>query len=684
MRLVHRRARALLALAVASAACLTGGPAHAQGAVRLTLQGQTPWSTLYRDPTLHVSVIATNGSSATLRHLSVDLAFGPSYVSRLEYESSLTGGPSETIATISTSFPKIKLRPGDARTFAVRTDLSQISQIDQTDSRVYPVRVDLRSGRTVLASLVTPALYFVRPPEGTMLIASWLELAGPIAFGADGRLVDPSFEAALAPGTGQYRAPVDALIARQARTSNGVPIDLVPEPALVEQAQRMAGGYERADGTRVAAGEGAAGSAAGFLADLQTLMNDPDVETVSGPFSGPSIPAMVASGLGQDLALQREEGATTLRSVSDVPLASDVMRPPAGALSDPALDWLGDNGVHVVLGDADTVDRPPQTLDFAPPPTATVTTAGGTPVTLILPDPGAQGLLTRPDLLTDPVRTAQALLGELAVIWKEEPVPPEPNVRGVALALPSSLPPNVWAPLFDRLPSAPFLRPVRAADLVAGVAPQGAEAVLRTPSTAAFPVPYAESIRDLGRQVDAYASMLTQQSSVPTELDRDLMYAASAQYVDDPSAGQQWLDAVAAATAVAFDSVVPRVNHTFTFTSGEGTIPLLLGDPGTIPLRVTIQLRSAQFEFPDGAQREIVLQRPNQVVTFRVVAKAAGQNPIAVVVLAPSGTVIGLPQTIVVRSTAVNRIALLVTLGAAALLALLYLRRWLRRTKTPS
>jgi hypothetical protein len=37
-----------------------------------------------------------------------------------------------------------------------------------------------------------------------------------------------------------------------------------------------------------------------------------------------------------------------------------------------------------------------------------------------------------------------------------------------------------------------------------------------------------------------------------------------------------------------------------------------------------------------------------------------------------------------VRSTAFNRIALLVTLAAAAVLALLYSRRWFRRTKVPS
>jgi hypothetical protein len=109
-----------------------------------------------------------------------------------------------------------------------------------------------------------------------------------------------------------------------------------------------------------------------------------------------------------------------------------------------------------------------------------------------------------------------------------------------------------------------------------------------------------------------------------------------------------------------------------------------MGDPGDVPLRVTVRLDSSQFEYPDGNQQTVTLDRPSVVVRFRVVAKAAGQNPIVVRVLAPNGNPIGEPQTIVVRSTAFNRIALLVTLAAAAVLALLYSRRWFRRTKVPS
>ncbi len=428
---------------------------------------------------------------------------------------------------------------------------------------------------------------------------------------------------------------------------------------------------------------GGAAAAASFLASLRTLMGQRAVQTVSGAFSGPSIPAMISSGLTANLSQQFEAGDATLRSVADVPLATDVARPPIGALSDEALEWLADRGSRVVLADADTVERPVQPLDFSPPATATVPSPSGTDLSLVLPDPGVQGILARPDLLTDPVRASQALLGELAVIWKEEPVPPSPDVRGIAVALTASLPPTIWPTLLERL-HAPFLVPVHAADLAANVDPQGPQATLRSPSTGSFPFDYAQSIRDLGRKVDAYASMLTLDSPVPAALDRDLLYAESAPYVADPAAGQQWLDAVAATTQSAFSSVEPQVNKAFTFTSGEGTIPLLMGDPGPIPLRidrlvaigpVRVPRRRPQAGGPRATEPGGDLPRRGQGGGAES-DRGGGDGTF--------GRGDRFAQTIVVRSTAVNRIALLVTLGAAAVLALLYLRRWLRRTKTPS
>jgi hypothetical protein len=216
------------------------------------------------------------------------------------------------------------------------------------------------------------------------------------------------------------------------------------------------------------------------------------------------------------------------------------------------------------------------------------------------------------------------------------------------------------------------------------VNPSGEPAVLRSPDASSFPPPYVDQVREQQHRIGTYDSILTEPTPVTQGLTNDVYYAESASYVTDWEAGTSWLSAVYAATQQAFDSVKPQVGQGFTFTSGEGTIPLLMGDPGSIPLQVTIQLQSSQFEYPDGDAQTVLLERPDQVVTFRVVAKAAGQNPILVDVTAPNGDEIGEPQAIVVRSTAVNHIALLVTLAAAGVLALLYSRRWFRRTKVSS
>jgi hypothetical protein len=119
----------------------------------------------------------------------------------------------------------------------------------------------------------------------------------------------------------------------------------------------------------------------------------------------------------------------------------------------------------------------------------------------------------------------------------------------------------------------------------------------------------------------------------------------------------------------------------FTFTSRTGTIPILMSDPGATPLTVVLQLRSAQFRFPDGNEQTVTLTEPNQVVSFAAAATTSGRSQILVVVRSPSGRKIQ-QQVLVVRTTAVSRIALIITIGAAIVLAGLWARRYIRRPKT--
>jgi hypothetical protein len=300
---------------------------------------------------------------------------------------------------------------------------------------------------------------------------------------------------------------------------------------------------------------------------------------------------------------------------------------------------------------------------------------GGGPLDVALPDPDVQALMGRADLLADPVRGAQAILGELAMIWKEQPVPVESGIRGIVVAPPPVLPPTIWSPLLARLSQAPFLEPVPAGALAERIEPAGEPARLLDPASLSFSTSYVDRLRGLHRDIDAYASMLVEPAGEPERLRRNLLRSESLTYLGPgESSGHAWMDPVQAQTGAAFEGSTPEVQPIFTFTSQEGTIPLRMGDPGERPLRVTILLQSSQFDFPSGNEKEVVLDRPNELVEFEVQARASGQNPIAVTVRAPDGQEIS-SQTIVVRTTAVNAIALWITGGAGFVLLILYARR---------
>ena len=271
----------------------------------------------------------------------------------------------------------------------------------------------------------------------------------------------------------------------------------------------------------------------------------------------------------------------------------------------------------------------------------------------MLPDPSIQALFARTDLLGDPVLASQLVLGELALIWKQEPVPVDPIQRGVAISPPATLPPPMWAPLLDRLAGAPFLKPISLSQLVRTVNPDNPNEVgpLTTQSTAAFDPNYAADIQRLSIDVQSINSMLGPGSLVPPDLRRRLFIATEPAYMFDPLAGRPWLGSVDAAAQQAFAAVSPTISQTFTFTSREGTIPMQMGNPGDSSYTVQVELTSPSFSFPNGGVQDVTVDRPGVLVSFRVIANASGQNPLYLSIKAPNGTAMPEPE----RMTAPRR-----------------------------
>ena len=91
-----------------------------------------------------------------------------------------------------------------------------------------------------------------------------------------------------------------------------------------------------------------------------------------------------------------------------------------------------------------------------------------------------------------------------------------------------------------------------------------------------------------------------------------------------------------------------------------------------------MELASGRVEFLDDNERTVRLEEPDQVITFEVEVKAAGRSRIEVLVLSPDGVELS-RDVLLVRSTAVNPIALLITIGAGLILVALWSRRLFRR-----
>ena len=659
-------------------ALATFGPApsalaQTQATVTLRLLSQTPILTPDK-PTLKITVRATNIGSSNLTDLQVGVVIGANILTRTDYEASLVNGPGTPVFALTKPVDG-SLPAGASRDLSIEVTPKPTSiPTLLVDSQVYPLRVSVRDATTgdELGGLNSAIIEVVRVPVTPLRLGWTFEVGGTQALDPRGHATG-GIESALLP-TGVLSQQVAAMVGL---AGSRVAFDMAVQPSLLDQLGRMTGGYTQVGGNTVAAADAGALRAVAVLSGLKKAATGERTQLTSEPFAWPSIPALVHAGLGRDLGSQNFLGRTTLSQVFGVSPDLSVMRPPDGALDDQSLRALIGRSISLVLAQPDSVARPVQTNDFAPPPAAIVA-EGNTSATLVLPDPGTQALLDDPALTQDPVRAAQVTLGELATVWKQEPVPGGNTVRGVAITLPSTLPAGFWPAFTHRVTLAPFLQPVTAADLVTQVPPLAQPVDLAPSAPLTFPAPYINALRTARRDVVAFRSMLPTGDPQPDRLDRNLYIAEAAGFLSDERSGHTWIKAVRSTTESAFASALPPADQAFTFTSRSGTIPLSLGDPGLRPLKVLITLESSRMTFPDGAMKAVTLDRANQIVTFAIRTNAVGPSAVVVNVKAPNGHTIG-QLTLVVRSTAVNTIALAITLAAGLVLVLLWARRWFKR-----
>jgi hypothetical protein len=661
-------------LSVALLAVPSGRAGGQEPPLRLTLLDQSPQWNDPNHPSVVVRLRAENTGEEPLDDLRIGVTLWPPVFSRTGFEQSLESDPADAAPLLAeTRSREGVLAPGDVRDLEVPIDLP-LGQLSPTQSLVYPLKIDVRTGYRSLAAIRTPVIYVVHRPMYPLAFSWTFVLHARLAVGPDGTFTSPALETSISRG-GRLAGEVGAL---EHLAGSGVGVDVAVSPLLVWQLVQMRDGYRVIDGDSVrTVDEGRGGSLAAVeaLQALRAVVAAPNVELSALPYSEPLLPALTSGGLARDLGVQLQRGRELVTDLLGGSVTSGLLRPPRSAVDETSLDELPAAGVTTLLLDPLVVPRSEDAQGFAPPPTVALAAQNAT-LSAVVGDPALQYLLSSGIVEQDPVLAAQAVLGELASIWLQRPGEP----HGLAMLVGEDVvgPAAFYRALLRGIADAPWLAKRTATGLAADPTLPQDEGVARiVASPAAFGSSYVTELKRARRRVEILRTMLGP-SGQPAHLDQLLLLAESQAFVDDEGAGFAFIRRVDGAVDAVFSAVRPQVSQPITLTSNAiRDVPIAVENTADVPLRATIRLASDFLRAPVQATR-VFPANSTETLTFDLELRRTGRFQVPVQVLSPSGRRIG-SASITLRSTAYNRIALLITIGAAALAVLVWARRFLPR-----
>ncbi len=648
--------------------------------VGMTLLSQSAWNSPTRP--LQIKVRVTNAAGPVLDGIALTLTIGFPANSRSVYEETLSQDVTGALFT-TTFFQDGQIATGAARVFAIRLPLDTVGALSDRNL-LYPLRIDLRANSAVQATLRTPMIYLVNPPSVALNLASTYVLSEPMQVSPSGVFLPGPIEADIAPG-----GRIDSILRALDRP---VPpaVDLAVSPVLVTELKAMSDGYriERVGGgiESVPAAAAGAKNAAAALERLGALARSPQVELTALPFGDALLPAIQRAGftdLNTLVALGRKQVGDTLSATP----VSNVFRPPGSALDAASLAALVHDGVTTVLVNANFVPTQPN-LPFSPPSVGALI-VGEQSATAVLPDAGVLQLMSgHPD---DPVLRAHMALGEMATRWLEFP---NLSGRGVAMLVPerSAVAAGVFEPLVSLITASPWLRPERVSAFVRDVPPDAGGQPVPAHRNRAFDPDYLGRLRSAHHQLDQFRVTASgaDAAAVEARLAGDLVTAEAGTFVANPSLGLAYIARVDGPHGViqrTYSQVSPPPDgRILTLPSRNGPLPITItnGSRYTLRVRVVIgggdkRLRFVPSTFP------LTLPPNASVHEKRVHADAAstGRFVTFLRITTPGGEPIA-SSKIVIRSTAYDRVALLITVGAGVFMAVWWGRGVLRRRRASS
>lgn len=641
--------------------------------------------TVTPDALITVTGTVTNTADVAITDLVIRLQRGPVLTSRDGLRAN-DGDPSSSTSGFAPFIDLLTdLDAGDTAPFRYQTTAAVLG-LD--DLGVYPLMVNVNGTpdgdvEQRVGQLDTSLPFFPEPPPASTGV-SWLwPLVDRPHRGPDGIFSDDELADSVADG-GRLERMLS--LAEAVETSPQVPLTLAVDPLLLETLQVMAGGYLLEGG---GAGDGGAAATA-WLERLGTLARARSV--IALPYADADVVALVRGGLPDQARDAVQRGQQIVAGVLGVTPNAALAWPVDGAITDPALAVLRAGGAEAIVLSPESVGA--ATDDGRTPSAAASVTSSAGGFRALVSDPVLDGIVAAADGWPSGPRMAeQRYLAELAMISAEDPS----AARELLV-----VPPRRWdprssyaLPMLTDTASEPWLRPTEATRL-GGLPPRDGGA-LGYPDDAGAQELDRGALAVLATAVTSisdFTSMLVLDSaadeavarSITDPLNQSVLAAASSYRRGDPAGLRTAAVTVAEAVEVQRKRVflIVPANGTYSLASSRASLVFTVENQLPVPVRVRISVDASLVAglSTEDVGTQLLTPAGRTLITVPATVERPGEFRVTSAISTPAGGTLGEPVRLTVRSTVYGGIALIITIGAGALLILLFSLRLLRRLRS--
>jgi hypothetical protein len=466
-----------------------------------------------------------------------------------------------------------------------------------------------------------------------------------------------------------------------------VPLTWAIDPMLVEDATRMAAGYDvgPAGDQHPGAGQDAAKA---WLADLRSAVSEGSVLAL--PYADPDVTAEVHGNLEQEAQVATTEGETLLASaLGRTPLAYSW--PPDGFTDQRTVDALFAAGVTTFVLDSASL-APVVPPNFTPTAHTTHPSRDGD-VDVLLTDNTLDGAVDAAAANHSLGAAAvQRVLSELLMIQAERPY--EPPQRTVVIA-----PSRRWAPsasmartLAAGAGRVPWIQPIPLTEVAAAQPDpmQRGDLALTPDERARLLSPtYLEGVSAITSRIDDLAAVLPPGDPIARHLDDAKLRLLSSAWRDVPLLADEARSRLLTVVndTIGQVAIASKSKSTVTLTSNSGTVPITVSNNLDSPVKVTVQVDSVnQLVRTSEPVTETIPPHRSVPVDIHATVNGSGVFPMNVQLYTPSTgptphhqPLLSHPVLIYLKSTAYGVTALIITGGASAVLFVTVVFRLVRR-----